>query len=151
MQHEIDLTKTTQPYEYYLKFVEQNCRPDERRLSDIRPCKVTADCVSTVTGSATARLGATTVLCGVSARLAPPKDDRPDRGFVVCSVELPALCSARNSMRQASLVSGQAGSLLSQVGLLAILKISIFFFVLICSAGSLNKRQIFYKIRLLIL
>jgi len=37
---EINLNKATQPYEYYLKFIKQNCRPDNRKLSDIRPCEI---------------------------------------------------------------------------------------------------------------
>ncbi len=62
--HEIDINKATQPYEYYLKFIKQNCRPDNRRLSDIRPCSISPGCINTVNGSAMVKLGSTVVLCG---------------------------------------------------------------------------------------
>jgi exosome complex component RRP43 len=99
--HEIDINKATQPYEYYLKFIKQNCRPDQRRLSDIRPYTISAPCINTVNGSAMCKLGATVVLCGISARLARPKEERPAHGYVLCNVELPALCSAKNSKHAA--------------------------------------------------
>lgn len=100
--YDIDINKATQPYDYYLKFIKQNCRPDSRRLSDIRPYHISTNCLSTVNGSAMVKLGSTCVLCGISTRLARPKEDQPDKGFLICQVELPALCSSKN-FRQASL------------------------------------------------
>lgn len=51
---DIDLNKATQPYEYYMKYIKENRRPDGRRLSEIRPCSVRLDCIqNTVHGSAT--------------------------------------------------------------------------------------------------
>jgi exosome complex component RRP43 len=93
---EIDIKKVTQPYEYYLKFITQNCRPDNRKLSDLRTCNISFDCINTVNGSSIVKLGSTIVVCGVNARLCKPKEDRPDCGFFVCNVELPALSSSRN-------------------------------------------------------
>ena len=92
----LDLFKATQPYEYYLKFIKQNCRPDNRKLSDIRPCSISFDCINTASGSALVKLGSTNVLCGITARVCRPKEDRPDRGVIAVNVELPALCSAKN-------------------------------------------------------
>ena len=92
----LDLNKATQPYEYYLKFIKQNCRPDCRKLSDIRACHITFNCIETVNGSAMVKLGATNVVCGISARVCKPRDDIPNKGFVICNVELPALCSQKN-------------------------------------------------------
>ena len=93
---ELDINKATQPYEYYLKFIQQNCRPDNRKLSDIRACKLQVDCINTVRGSSLAKLGSTSVVCGITARVCRPKEERPDQGFVICNVELPALCSSKN-------------------------------------------------------
>lgn len=93
---EIDINKATEPYEYYLKFIKENCRPDNRRLSDIRPCNVTTNCINTVNGSSLVKLGSTNVVCGINARLCRPKEDRPDKGYFVCNVEVPALCSSKN-------------------------------------------------------
>lgn len=98
----IDINKATQPYEYYLKFIKENCRPDNRRLSDIRQFNVINDCISTVNGSSLVKLGSTTVICGISARLFKPKEDKPDRGCVICNVELPALSSFKNFMNQSA-------------------------------------------------
>lgn len=94
---EIDINKATQPYEYYLKYIKENCRPDNRKLGEIRPCSVRIECIhSTVNGSAMVKLGSTTVVCGIQARLFTPKIERPDRGYLVPNVELPALCSSKN-------------------------------------------------------
>lgn len=49
----IDLNRATQPYEYYMKHIKENRRPDARKLSDIRPCSVKTDCIqNTANGSA---------------------------------------------------------------------------------------------------
>ena len=51
---DIDLNKATQPYEYYMKHIKENRRPDGRKLSDIRPCSVRVDCIqNTTNGSST--------------------------------------------------------------------------------------------------
>ncbi len=76
----IDISKATQPYEYYLKFIKQNCRPDNRKLSDIRPCNISFNCIDTVNGSALVKLGETNVICGISARICKPRDEQPNRG-----------------------------------------------------------------------
>lgn len=93
---EIEINKVTQPYEYYLKFIKENCRPDNRKLSDIRACSISTNCINTVNASALVKLGSTNVLCGISARLCKPKEEKPNKGFLVCNVELPALCSSKN-------------------------------------------------------
>lgn len=104
---DIDINKATEPYEYYLKFVKENCRPDNRRLSDIRPCNVTVNCINTVNSSSLVKLGSTNVICGINTRLCQPKEDRPNKGYIVCNVEVPALCSSKNfkSSSQSSISS----------------------------------------------
>lgn len=92
----LDINKVTQPYEYYLKFIKQNCRPDNRKLSDIRPCNISFNCINTANGSAMVKLGSTNVICGINARVCKPRDEAPNKGFVICNVELPNLCSQKN-------------------------------------------------------
>jgi exosome complex component RRP43 len=106
---DMNIIKTTQPYEYYLKFIKQNCRPDNRKLGDIRPCTITPNCLNTINGSAMVKLGSTLVLCGISTHLSRPKEERPDKGFVICNVELPALCSSKN-FKQSSVVQSASFS-----------------------------------------
>ena len=98
----LDIYKATQPFEFYMKFIKQNLRPDNRRLSDIRPCKISTDCINTPHGSSLVKLGSTNVVCGINARVCAPRDDQPNKGFIVCNVELPALCSAKNFKTAAS-------------------------------------------------
>jgi ribonuclease PH len=76
----LDINKATQPYEYYLKFIKQNCRPDCRKLSDIRPCNISFNCIETVNGSAMVKLGATNVVCGISTRVCKPRVEMPNKG-----------------------------------------------------------------------
>lgn len=102
---ELNLSKATQPYEYYLKFIKQNCRPDNRKLSEIRPVNISYNCINTVNGSALVKLGSTNVICGINARVCKPKEERPDKGFVICNVELPALCSSKNFKTSASILA----------------------------------------------
>lgn len=92
----LDINKATQPYEYYLKFIKQNVRSDCRKLSDIRTCNISFNCIDTVNGSAMVKLGATNVICGISARVCKPRVETPNKGFIICNVELPALCSQKN-------------------------------------------------------
>ncbi|MBZ3877686.1 Exosome complex component RRP43 [Sciurus carolinensis] len=51
--------------------------------------------ISTADGSASVKLGNTTVVCGVKAEFAAPPSDAPDKGCVVRNVDLPPLCSSR--------------------------------------------------------
>lgn len=112
----LDINKATQPYEYYLKFIKQNCRPDNRKLSDIRPCNISFNCIETVNGSALVKLGSTNVICGISARVCKPRDEMPNKGFVICNVELPALCSLKN-FKNASTSSSFSQSSLAAVSI----------------------------------
>ncbi|CAL1699968.1 unnamed protein product [Somion occarium] len=51
--------------------------------------------ISTADGSALVRLGDTTIVCGVKAEIAEPELDRPNEGFLVPNIDLPALCSPK--------------------------------------------------------
>lgn len=83
---DLDIIKATQPYEYYIKFIKQNCRPDNRKLSDIRSCNIRVNCINTTIngGSSIVKLGSTNVVCGITARVCKPKEEKPDKGFIIC-------------------------------------------------------------------
>jgi exosome complex component RRP43 len=91
----LDINKAAQPYNFYMKFIKENVRPDNRNLSDVRAFKVDLDCINTANGSALVKLGSTLVLCGVKAQLCKPKDDEPNNGFIIPNVDLPPLCSVK--------------------------------------------------------
>lgn len=84
----LDINKATQPYEYYLKFIKQNCRPDNRKLSDIRACNISFDCINTVNGSSLVKLGSTSVICGINARICKPRIEQPNKGNLIILINL---------------------------------------------------------------
>jgi exosome complex component RRP43 len=90
-----DINKAAQPGHYYMKFINENCRPDGRSLHDIRPFDVELGCINTANGSSLVKLGSTTVLCGVKAQLVKPKSEQPNKGFIIPNVDLPPLCSSK--------------------------------------------------------
>ncbi|EEB87885.1 hypothetical protein MPER_14569 [Moniliophthora perniciosa FA553] len=51
--------------------------------------------ISTANGSALVRMGNTTVVCGVKAEIAEPELDKPNDGFLVPNIDLPAICSSK--------------------------------------------------------
>lgn len=85
--------KVVEPDNYYKSFIQQSLRPDGRDWHTARPVSVRVGSVTSAEGSATVRLGNTTVVCGIKAELCVPSLDHPDRGFVVPNVELNPCCS----------------------------------------------------------
>ncbi|KAI0058577.1 hypothetical protein BV25DRAFT_1810587 [Artomyces pyxidatus] len=83
------------PRIYLERFIAENVRPDEREFDDWRDLSVIVGSVSTADGSALVRLGKTTIVCGVKAEIAEPELDRPEEGFLVPNLDLPALCSPK--------------------------------------------------------
>ncbi|KXS13479.1 exosome complex exonuclease RRP43-like protein [Gonapodya prolifera JEL478] len=87
------------PAEYLRRFLAKNVRPDGRpyapalRTAKFRKTMVNVGSISTSEGSATVRLGKTTVLCGIKAEVAAPPIDSPDNGYLVPNVELPPMSS----------------------------------------------------------
>lgn len=73
--------------------MEHNKRPDGRGLGNFRSINVKVGTVTTAEGSATVRLGHTTVMCGIKAEIATPTLRHPDEGFIVPNVELYPCCS----------------------------------------------------------
>lgn len=89
----LQVWRTFEPDSYYKTFLEHSKRPDGRGLSTFRPINIKVGTVTTAEGSATVRLGHTTVMCGIKAEIATPTLRHPDEGFVVPNVELYPCCS----------------------------------------------------------
>ncbi|BEI85830.1 hypothetical protein CcaverHIS002_0601170 [Cutaneotrichosporon cavernicola] len=83
------------PDQYLTRFLDRGYRPDGRRKDAWREVSVNVGSISTANGSALVRMGDTTVVCGVKAEVAEPCGSRPDEGFVVPNIDLPALCSPK--------------------------------------------------------
>lgn len=98
----LDINKIASPYYYYMKFIKENCRPDGRNLYETRPFSIDIGSISTANGSSLVRYGSTIVLCTIKAQLAKPRDDRPDRGYLITNVDLPPLCSTLFKSGQSS-------------------------------------------------
>ncbi|KAJ7284965.1 ribosomal protein S5 domain 2-type protein [Mycena rebaudengoi] len=83
------------PRVYFSAFVTEQARPDGRAFDAWRDVSVNVGSISTADGSALVRLGETTIVCGVKAEIAEPELDKPDEGFLVPNIDLPALCSPK--------------------------------------------------------
>uniref|UniRef100_A0A2P2I7C2 Ribosomal RNA-processing protein 43 n=1 Tax=Hirondellea gigas TaxID=1518452 RepID=A0A2P2I7C2_9CRUS len=87
--------KVIEPDSYYKSFLSKKQRPDGRGWNTARSITVRVGSVGTAEGSATVRLGNTTVVCGIKAEVCRPTLEQPNRGFVVPNVELYPCCSAQ--------------------------------------------------------
>ncbi|KAJ3339573.1 Exosome complex component RRP43 [Gonapodya sp. JEL0774] len=93
------------PAEYLRRFLAQGVRPDGRpyapktHSAKFRKTLVNVGSISTAEGSATVRLGKTTVLCGIKAQVAVPLVDVPDEGYFGGSpiLDLKQLCIEQGS------------------------------------------------------
>ncbi|CDO77202.1 hypothetical protein BN946_scf184747.g15 [Trametes cinnabarina] len=65
------------PKTYLERFLSENVRPDGRDLDEWRNVSVNV------------------VVCGVKAEVAEPELDRPEEGFLVPNLDLPAICSPK--------------------------------------------------------
>ncbi|KAL7422627.1 hypothetical protein Q5752_001918 [Cryptotrichosporon argae] len=83
------------PDQYLSRFLARGYRPDGRKLAASRAASVNAGSIATADGSALVRLGDTTVVCGIKAEVAEPDSARPNEGFIVPNIDLPALCSPK--------------------------------------------------------
>ncbi|CAD5120445.1 DgyrCDS9015 [Dimorphilus gyrociliatus] len=89
-----DQFKAVQPLQYYKRFLDQNIRPDGRRLQEARTTTVNVNFCTHANGSAMVRIGNTTVCCGVKAEITTPSVTQPNDGIIVPNVDLPPLCSS---------------------------------------------------------
>jgi exosome complex component RRP43 len=70
------------PKSYLERFIAESFRPDGREVTDWRDVSVHVGSISTADGSALARLGDTTIVCGVKAEIAEPDLEQPTEGFL---------------------------------------------------------------------
>ncbi|KAG5895621.1 hypothetical protein JTB14_017730 [Gonioctena quinquepunctata] len=87
--------KSLHPVKYYRDHLSHNIRPDGREFNKFRPIILNVGSLDTADGSAIAKVGQTTVVCGIKAELCKPRADTPDEGFLVPNLELPPLCSPK--------------------------------------------------------
>ncbi|PFH48998.1 hypothetical protein AMATHDRAFT_148629 [Amanita thiersii Skay4041] len=87
--------KRLHPRVYLERFVAENVRPDGREFGEWRPVSVDVGSISTADGSSLVKLGETIIVCGVKAEIAEPELERPNEGFLVPNLDLPAMCSAK--------------------------------------------------------
>lgn len=87
--------KSLHPIKYYRDHLAHDIRPDGREFLDFRPVIINIDSIDTADGSAIAKVGKTTVICGIKAELCKPKPETPKQGFLVPNLELPPLCSPK--------------------------------------------------------
>ncbi|KAJ2005043.1 hypothetical protein GGI04_000841 [Coemansia thaxteri] len=83
------------PTEFQRRFLAQNTRHDGREFMQFRPVQVVKGAISTAQGSATVRVGNTTVVCGIKAEVCEPDVKRPTEGYLATNVELSPMCSAQ--------------------------------------------------------
>ncbi|GBP35471.1 Exosome complex component RRP43 [Eumeta japonica] len=90
-----DVYKAIHPVKYFNDFISQSIRPDGRKFSELRDIKLSINCANTADASAVAKIGNTTVVCGIQLELAKPKAEEPEIGYVITNVEIPPLCSPK--------------------------------------------------------
>jgi exosome complex component RRP42 len=71
-----------------LKLASEGTREDGRKLDQFRPIEIKNNYVEVCEGSAMVRLGATTVIAGVSTDLGEPYPDIPNQGVMITGAEL---------------------------------------------------------------
>ncbi|TPX32517.1 leucyl aminopeptidase [Synchytrium microbalum] len=88
--------KILQPREYIRQHViAQGTRPDKRAWNSVRDTTIRTGVVSTANASSLVKIGETTVICGIKVEVGEPKLDRPNHGFIIPNIDLPAMCSPR--------------------------------------------------------
>ncbi|XP_044748617.1 exosome complex component RRP43-like [Coccinella septempunctata] len=83
------------PVKYYKEHFLCGVRPDGRKLDKFRPVVLNAGSIQTADGSAFAKVGDTSVMCGIKAELCTPKPENSKEGFLIPNIELSPLCSPK--------------------------------------------------------
>lgn len=83
------------PVKYYRDYINYKVRPDCRTEDAFRPVIINVNSITTANGSAVAKVGNTTVVCGIKAELTEPKVAEPTKGFIVPNIELSPVCSPK--------------------------------------------------------
>jgi exosome complex component RRP43 len=70
------------PHAHLSRFLEQNYRPDGRKLTDTRTYRVVKNTFGGADGSCTVSIGKTCIACGISYRVTSPSIDAPKKGRI---------------------------------------------------------------------
>ena len=84
-----------EPRELFIEHLNNNVRGDKRELLQFRQIRLVTGSILAANGSAKASIGQTEVICGIKAELTKPAAAEPKKGFIVCNVDLPPLCSPK--------------------------------------------------------
>lgn len=87
--------ETLHPKEFYSKFLEASVRPCGRGLNTVRKATVSRGSLKCADGSSIARVGSTTVACGLKLEVGIPEATQPKRGRLSVNVVLSPLCSTK--------------------------------------------------------
>ncbi len=82
------------PKEHLRKFLEEQTRVDGRSHRAVRKCAIATSTLSTADGSAMAKVGRTSVMCGIKLEVGTPDAGSLTSGRIVVDVDIPSLCSA---------------------------------------------------------
>jgi exosome complex component RRP43 len=94
---EATIFKRLHPHIFLSRFLAStpSIRDDGRSPSSSRAVSAVLGSLASARGSCLVRLGRTTVVAAVSAEVARPRDEAPECGFVVPSIDMSPLCSPR--------------------------------------------------------
>lgn len=87
--------RSLHPTKFYRDYLSNGIRPDGREFNKFRPVVINSGSIATADGSAIAKVGDTTVICGIKLELCKPKAERPNEGFLIPNIELHPICSPR--------------------------------------------------------
>lgn len=92
---QLDAFKILDPLTYLRKFLLHSVRPDGRALEESRQIQIHSCPIAKCFGSATVKIGLSTVICAIKAEIAKPLPARPKDGYFVPNIDLPPLCSVK--------------------------------------------------------
>ncbi|KAJ1915638.1 hypothetical protein H4219_004208 [Mycoemilia scoparia] len=95
LRFETDAFRKIHPAEFNRRFLQENIRQCGRNFDQFRKISMTKNAITTGNGSATVRLGNSTVVCGIKAEVGEPLLSDPEKGFLVPNIELSPLCSSK--------------------------------------------------------
>eukprot|EP00267_Zea_mays_P057843 XP_023157879.1 exosome complex component RRP43-like [Zea mays] len=90
---EVEAYRRLFPVAFLERHLSESVRIDSRRLREARPTTVALGAVSSVHGSALARLGDTAMLASVKLEVMSPPAEHPDEGSIAVEFHMPPICS----------------------------------------------------------
>lgn len=113
---ESELLQRFRPEEYYKSYLADGVRPDGRMMRERRKAQLQRSMFGSAYGSASVRLGDSSAVAGVRARVTEAVPEMPARGSIVGSVELhPLSSSAFREKNRASATSNFLTSAITEI------------------------------------